>query len=281
VRTVLITGGNTGIGKETALALAARGDDVVIACRNVEKGKSAARDIKEKTGRDVAVMKLNLASTASIRVFATTFLEEHPRLDVLVLNAGLFVSQRSTTEDGFETMFGVNHLGHFLLTRLLEDRLVASAPSRVVVVASDAHRRPKKGLDFDDLMSARTFQPFDVYGKSKLANVYFARELSRRLAARGVTANSLHPGVVATEFAGADDAKGLVHFFFTYAKWFLKTPAEGARTSIFLASDPSVADKTGLYFQNEKPARPTRIAQDDALAAKLWTVSESLLGLRS
>lgn len=280
MRTVLVTGGNTGIGKETALELARRGDDVVIACRNLEKGAKAAEEIRAKTGKTVTVMKLDLASTASIRAFATKFLAERPRLDVLVLNAGLFVSERRVTEDGFEEMFGVNHLGHFLLTRLLEDRLVASAPARVVVVASDAHKQARKGLDFDDLMSTRNFDAFVVYGKSKLANIYFARELSRRLSPKGVTVNSLHPGVVATEFAGAEDAKGVVALFFRYAKWFLKTPAQGASTSIFLASDPSVAKTTGLYFTREKAVYPTRIAQDDALAKKLWDVSESLLGLR-
>lgn len=281
MRTVLVTGGNTGIGKETARELARRGDDVVIGCRDVTKGEAAAAEILATTGKKITVMELDLGSVASIRAFAARFLSERPRLDVLVLNAGLYLSDRRVTRDGFEQMFGVNHLGHFLLTRLLEERLVASAPARIIVVASHAHRRAKTGLDFDDLMSARSFDGWDAYGKSKLANIYFARELSRRLAKRGVTVNSLHPGVVATEFAGADDAKGFVHAFFRFGKLFLKTPAQGAATSVFLATDPSVKDTSGLYFAREKPAKPTRIAEDDACAARLWTISESLLGLEA
>jgi NAD(P)-dependent dehydrogenase (short-subunit alcohol dehydrogenase family) len=197
-RTIVVTGGNSGIGKEAAVELAGMGAHVVVAARNRAKGETALAEIKQRSGRDTAELAdLDLASIASIRAFADSFLASHNRLDVLLNNAGLTLRKRRETADGFEMVFGVNHLGHFLLTSLLRDRLVASAPARVVNVASTAHHYARRGLDFDDLMATNRYHSFLVYGRSKLANILFSRELARRLDGTGVTANSVHPGFVA------------------------------------------------------------------------------------
>ena len=200
-KTVLITGGNAGLGLETAVALAALGDSVTITARDPARGEAARAEIVERSGSEtVEVMALDLASTASIRSFAAAFLDTHPRLHVLVNNAGLILSERTETEDGFETTFGVNHLGHVLLTDLLLDRLKASAPARIVVVASDAHKFALDGLKFDDLQCHGHYWSYRVYGRSKLANIYFMRALAKRLEGTGVTVNAVHPGSVATRF---------------------------------------------------------------------------------
>ncbi|MEE8346831.1 MAG: SDR family oxidoreductase, partial [Dehalococcoidia bacterium] len=206
-KTVLITGANSGIGKETAVALARAGATVVFTSRDPKKGEQAAADIRRRSGTDVTLMPLDLASFTSIRALAETFLQRYEKLHLLINNAGLVLSERTETEQGFETTFGVNHLGHFLLTKLLLDRIKASAPARIVNVASGAHRRVGGGLDFDDLQSTNGYSAFRVYGRSKLANIYFTRELARRLQGTGVTVNALHPGVVATGFARDGDAK--------------------------------------------------------------------------
>ncbi len=205
-KTVVITGGNAGIGKEAAVGLATSGARVVITARNEERGRAAWQEIVARSGStNVEVMTLDLASLRSIRSFANELHARVDHLDVLVDNAGLILRRRAETEDGFEATFGINHLGHFLLTNLLLDRLRASAPSRVVVVASDAHESAKQGLDFDDLQSERSYKWTKVYGKSKLANIYFARELARRLEGSGVTSNSLHPGFVRSDFGQGGD----------------------------------------------------------------------------
>lgn len=279
MRTVLITGANTGIGKATAIALARRGDDVIITSRSPDKGARAADEIHRESGRQVRLMALDLASLRSIRTFTDELARTVDRIDVLILNAGLIVEERRTTEDGFEEMFGVNHLGHFLLVHRILPLVLRAAPARILVVASNAHKRAKRGIDFEDLQNTRKFVPFDVYGQSKLANIWFARELARKLRGTGVVVHSLHPGVVATEFAGADDARGLAHLAFTLGRPFLKTPAEGAATTVFLATSDSAMHSTGLYYSDCVPVRPNRYGEDDVAAARLWTVSESLLGL--
>ena len=277
-KTVLVTGGNSGIGKETAIALATMGATVVVTSRDPAKGKAAAEEMKARAGVEVPCMALDLASFSSIKSFAKEFLAQYDALHVLVLNAGLVLSERTETKEGFETTFGVNHLGHFLLTDLLRERIVASAPARIVVVSSSAHRRAKNGLAFDDLQRKRGYEGMDVYSESKLANIYFARELARRLEGTKVTVNALHPGVIATGFAADGDAKGLVAWFFKLGRPFLRTPTEGAQTSIFLASSPAVEGVTGKYFDsNAREVHPTRIAQDDAAAKRLWSLSEELV----
>ena len=198
---VLITGGNTGIGKASASRLARRGADVVFTSRDAERGAAALAEVRAESGRDdVELMSLDLGSLASVRGFAAEYHSRHQRLDVLINNAGVIVlGERKVSADGFELMFGVNHLGHFLLTDLLLDLLRASAPSRIVVLSSDGYKMAPNGLDFDDLQSERDFDGLTKYGHSKLANVYFTTELARRLAGTGVSVNAVHPGYVATE----------------------------------------------------------------------------------
>ena len=276
-RTVVITGGNAGIGKETAVALARDGARVIFTSRDATRGADALAEITERSGGRAEVMALDLASLASVRTFAAEVLAATDRIDVLVNNAGLVLTDRRITEDGFEMTFGVNHLGHFLLTDLLRERLVASAPARVVVLASFAHRFAWRGLDFDDLMSERRYSGFDVYARSKLANILFTRELARRLDGTGVTANSLHPGYVASHFGRDGDAGNLDWAMDLGAKLFAISPERGARTSVHLAADPGVATVTGGYYHRCRPASTSRHARDDAAAARLWTVSEQLV----
>jgi NAD(P)-dependent dehydrogenase (short-subunit alcohol dehydrogenase family) len=278
-KTILITGGNTGIGKEAAAGLASLGAQVVITSRNEERGRSARQEIAARSGNNsVDVMALDLASFRSIRSFTADVLDRFDRLDVLVDNAGLILRRRTETEDGFEATFGINHLGHFLLTDLLLDRLRASAPSRVVVVASSAHKGARQGLDFDDLQSIRKYRWMEAYSKSKLANIYFARELARRLDGTGVTVNALHPGFVRSDFGRGGDLGGLYGWGIKYlAGPFAISSERGARTTIYLASSPEVGGVTGGYFYKCKPAVPSRVAQDDAATRRLWDVSEQLV----
>ena len=280
-KVVLVTGANTGIGKEAALALAKMGASIVIAARNRAKGERAAEEIERQTGQKPELIDLDLASFVSIRAAAATFLARHENLHVLVNNAGLVLETRTTTVEGFETTFGVNHLGHFLFTQLLLGALKKAAKedgeARVVNVSSDAHRWARRGIDWDDLQAEKKYASFDVYAKSKLANIYFTRALARRLEGTGVTTNSLHPGVVATEFASSDDMGFFTSFGFKIVRPFLKSPAQGAATTIHLASAPELRGVTGKYFADSKPKHPMRIAQDDALAERLWVISEQLV----
>ncbi|MBA3546866.1 MAG: SDR family oxidoreductase [Nannocystis sp.] len=280
-KVVLITGGNTGIGKETAIALAKLGASVTITSRNPDKGEAALADIRRQADSDkVECMRLDLASLASVRSFASEYLATHPRLDVLVNNAGLTLSHRSETEDGFESTMGINHLGHFALTGLVLERLKHSAPARIVVLSSDAHRGALRGLDFDDLQARRGYSGMGVYCKSKLANILFTLELAERLQGSGVTVNAVHPGMVATEFAGTDDVSGFFGLLVKASHLFSISPAKGARTSVHVASSPEVEGVTGKYFVRSKAVRPSRLAQDKQAALRLWEVSEQLTGVR-
>jgi NAD(P)-dependent dehydrogenase (short-subunit alcohol dehydrogenase family) len=275
---VLITGGNTGIGKETAVALAAMGARVVFTARDAQKGRDALAEIIARSGRDdVEVMSLDLASLASVRAFAAAFADAHGELDVLINNAGGVLGTRSETEDGYETTFQVNHLGHFLLTQLLQPQLVAAPAARVVNVSSDAHKQARHGLDFDDLQSERTYRSFPVYGKTKLANILFTRELARRWSDTRVTTNSLHPGFVATRFGRDGDTGWLGKLVLPLSKPFALTPQQGARTSVYVASAPELEGFTGGYWVKSAPASPSSAAQDDDAARRLWDVSEQLV----
>lgn len=279
-KVILITGGNAGVGTETAVGLAARGAHVVITSRNPKRGADAVADIRARSGNDaVEVVPLDLASIPSIRDCARDFLARSDRLDVLIDNAGLVMGQRTETQDGFETTFGVNHLGHFLLTNLLLDRLRASAPSRIVVVSSHAHKQARRGLNFDDLQSEHGYKAFDAYSKSKLANIYFARELARRLEGSNVTANSLHPGFVASRFGRDGDLGALINYGMVLSRPFAINSTKGARTSIWLASEPEGASTSGGYFFKCAPSTATAIAQDDEAARRLWAASEELVKL--
>ena len=277
-RTVLVTDGNSGPGKATAAGLAAQGARVVITARDTARGDEAAADIDAKTGRMVQVMHLDLADLGSVRSFAESFKNTHPDLAVLVNNAGGIFGSRDTTVDGFERTIGTNHLGPFLLTNLLADLLVTSAPSRIINVASVAHTNAEEGIKFDDLMWEHArYKQLDVYGHSKLANILHARELNRRLSDQNVTAYSVHPGLVATKFGSGGDSflGGLV---MKVAKRRLRTPEDGAATSVWAAKDPDVTDHAGGYFEDSAPTKSSRHAKDDAQAAKLWDVSEAFVG---
>jgi NAD(P)-dependent dehydrogenase (short-subunit alcohol dehydrogenase family) len=278
-KTVLITGANQGIGKAAALALARQGASLVLVCRNPEKGRAAVADIERdggKEGRRVDLLIGDMGSQADIRRVAAEFKARHDRLDVLLNNAGVIVTSRLKTVDGIEETFAINHLGYFLLTNLLLDVLKATTPSRVVSVSSEAHRRGK--MAWDDLeFKARPYSSWAAYGQSKLANILFTRELARRLDGSGVTANCLHPGVIASGFGSTYG--GAAKLLARVASPFLASPEQGARTSVYLASSPEVEGVTGKYFDKCKERRPSA----DALAAgapeRLWVISEEMTGL--
>jgi len=278
-RTVLITGGNTGIGKETAVALAGEGAQVVFTTRDAQKGAVARDEIRSRSGSDaVEVMELDLARLASVRDFSSRFTEAHDHLDVLVNNAGLMLGSRRETPDGYEMTFQVNHLGPFLLTNLLRAELVAGKNARVVNVASAAHSSARRGLDFDDLQATQRYRSFTVYARSKLANILFTRELARRWDDTGITANAVHPGFVASRFGRDGDTGRLTGVVFPLLKPFALTPEQGAATQVYVASAPELEGITGGYWAKSAPATPSAAAQDDAAAARLWEVSEQLTG---
>lgn len=277
-KVVVVTGANTGIGKETALALARAGARVVITSRDAAKGAAASREIRADSGSDaVEVLALDLADLHSIRTFADELLATADRIDVLVNNAGVVLAQRTETVDGFETTFGVNHLGSFVLTDLLLDRIRASAPARIVNVSSHAHKQARTGLDFDDLQSERSYKAFDVYAKTKLANIYFTKVLSERLEGTGVTVNAVHPGFVASRFGRDGDGGTLAEIAMVLGRPLAISPEKGARTSVWAASAPELATTTGGYFYKCAPATTSRAAQDVDAAHRLWDVSEQLV----
>ena len=278
-KTVVITGGNGGIGKETAIALAREGARVFIAVRDPVRGAAAVDDIIARSGStSVEQLPLDLASLASIREFAAILATKTDQLSVLINNAGVILRRRQTTSDGFEMTFGVNHLGHFLLTELLYDLLERGAPSRIVIVASEAYKFARRGLDFDDLnLEHSHYGAFKAYGRSKLANILFTRELARRLDGSGVTANAVHPGVVATRLASDGDTGRLGDLAMTLARPFFKSPEQGARTSIYVASAPELESITGAYFAESLPAPTKRQAIDMIAARRLWDASKELL----
>jgi NAD(P)-dependent dehydrogenase (short-subunit alcohol dehydrogenase family) len=267
----IVTGSNTGIGKETARGLAQLGAKVILACRDVQKAEAARTEIAATTGRgDLEVMPLDLGSKASIRAFAKKFQDTHDRLDVLVNNAGVWHTDGKTTADGLEAIFGVNHVGTFLLTQELLPLLKKSAPSRIVVVSSKLYRSGK--LDFDDLQrERRKFKSGPAYNDSKLANILFTRALARRLEGTGVTVNALHPGVVATELI-----RDLPWIVQKIAHLFFLSPEKGAACSVHVASAPELAGVTGQYFEKSRIAALTPAAQDEATEDRLWKVTEAL-----
>jgi NAD(P)-dependent dehydrogenase (short-subunit alcohol dehydrogenase family) len=275
---VVVTGSNVGIGLETAVGVAALQATTVLACRNQGKAEAAAKEVTRRTWNDdVHVVALDLADLASVRKAAEDILTRWDRLDVLVNNAGGTWSQHQLTAQGYEYTFGVNHLGHFYLTNLLLTRLAADAPARVVSVSSMGHHFARGGMRFDDLQSEKGYQGMDAYCRSKLANVLFIRELATRTAGSGVTANAAHPGWVRSRFGMDGDTKAGTSVGMYALRPFQITPKTGARTSIYLASSPDVADKTGMYWVRSKPGRMSPHARDDAAAARLWDESEQLL----
>ncbi|XP_031716847.1 retinol dehydrogenase 11-like isoform X1 [Anarrhichthys ocellatus] len=322
-KTVLITGGNTGIGKETAVDLAKRGARVILACRDMDRGNKAAEEVKKRSGNDnVIVKKLDLASLQSVRQLAKDVLASEGRLDVLINNAGVMSCPKWQTEDGFEMQFGVNHLGHFLLTNCLLDLLKKSASSRIITVSSLAHQRgsvfvcfyfTSRDVDwyslsgmpsfsvsfdikyhiceccfhstgqiyFDDIHQEKDYHPWKSYAQSKLANVLFTRKLAKKLQGTGVTTYSLHPGIIRTELGR--------HFWPTMPLWkrvvytplmfLIKSPTEGAQTTIYCAVEESLQNESGLYYSDCAPKTAAPQGLDDEAAKKLWDLSASMVGL--
>ncbi len=277
-KTVVITGANTGIGLEAAREMARRGARVIMTARSEAKGRAAVASVKDSTGSEtVELVVFDLASLESVRAGAADIQRRTDRIDVLVNNAGLVLSERTLTKDGYEATFGVNHLGPFALTKALLPLVTASGPARIVNVASRAHKRVR-GIWFDDLMVERRFYVgFQVYSHSKLANMLFTRELVRRLEGTRVTANAVHPGVVATGFGGDGDVRGLFALGIKLARVFMISPEEGAKSTIHCAASPAMEGVTGRYVAEMVDTAPSRAARDDAAAKRLWDVSEALV----
>ncbi len=276
-RVCLVTGASWGIGKETALALARMGATVVMHGHDPGRSVAAADSVRRASPRDaVELVVADHSSQAGVRRLAAEVLDRHDSLHVLVNNAGVLRMRRTLTVDGLELTFALNHLAYFLLTRLLLDRLGEGAPARIVNVSSGAHARAR--LDLDDLQNARRFRGMGVYGQSKLANVLFTYELARRLEGSGVTANCLHPGLVATRLgSGTPGVIGRAMWLGTrLLKPFALSPAKGARTSIYLATSPEVEHVSGRYFVNGEATESSPASYDEESARRLWEASEQL-----
>jgi NAD(P)-dependent dehydrogenase (short-subunit alcohol dehydrogenase family) len=276
VKTILITGATNGIGLEAGVTLAKEGHRVVLVGRDPQRTAEAVAQVKQRSGSaQVDSLLADFMSLADVRKLAAEYRAKYDRLDVLINNAGTVFSSRTLSKDGIEATFAVNHLAPYLLTRLLLDVIAKSAPARIVNVSSENHYTAT--MDFDDLGFEKGYFIMKAYGRSKLGNVLFTRSLARQLADKGVTVNAVHPGGVRTNI-------------WTHAPWFAKpvlklmqllliTAEEGSRTLTYLATSPEVEGKTGLYFEKNKPVEPAKLAQDDALAQRLWTESERLVGL--
>ncbi|XP_055531684.1 retinol dehydrogenase 12-like [Wyeomyia smithii] len=280
-KVIVITGANTGIGKETAKELLLRGGKVYIACRSLEKANQARLELAAETGSsNVHVRELDLSSLESVRKFAAGFLAEETRLDILINNAGVMACPKGLTKDGFEQQLGVNHLGHFLLTNLLLDRLKASSPSRIVNLSSLAHQYGS--INKRDLNSEKSYNQVTAYCQSKLANVLFTRELAKRLEGTGVTTYAVHPGTVNTELP-----RHMGTFFFLFEHNFVKpflrvafkTPRSGAQTTLYTALDEELANQSGKYYADCRETVPSKAARDDETASWLWDISEKMTGL--
>jgi len=270
----VVTGATSGIGKATATALAGLGAQVVLVGRDRGRGEAAAAELAAAGVSPPRLEIADLASMGQVRALAGR-LGALERIDVLASNAGLMAGRRRVTTDGFEEVFAVNHLAPFLLTNLLLGKLTAAAPARVITVTSDAHTAAR--LDLDDPQLARGWDSWRAYANSKLANILFTRELARRLAGTGVTANCAHPGMVRTRFGR--EARLPVRVAVTLARPFLLSPQRGASTIVYLATSPEVAAATGGYYVRCQRREPSAVARDDAAARRLWQLSEELTGL--
>lgn len=276
-KVVLITGATDGIGRITAEHLAAAGAKVVLVGRNPHKTEQVARAIGEQYGPEkVDTLLADLSVQSQVRALADAFMARYQRLDVLINNAGAVFMNRNESADGIEMTFALNHLAYFLLTNLLLERLVSSAPARIVNVSSDAHQAAR--LNLNDLENRRAFSGFKAYSQSKLANVLFTYELARRMQGRGVTVNALHPGFVATNFGVSNG--GFFRPLFRLLQLAAIKPVEGARTTLYLASSPDLAGVSGQYFAKQKAVRSTAASYDEDTARRLWEVSAQMTGLK-
>lgn len=264
---ILITGATDGIGKQTALELARQGHRVLLHGRDPARGQAVLDELSSAAGNStLEYFNTDLASLAQVRRLAAEVQAKHKRLDVLIANAGVYLTQRQLSDDGYELTLAVNHLAHFLLANLLLETLKRSAPARIVIVASQVHRSGR--LDFSDLQLTKRYDGYAAYANSKLANVLFAYALAGRLRGTGVTVNALHPGVIGTKLLRAG--------------WGLGGAGAdaGAMTSVYLATSPKVADVTGKYFDDKREQASSRASHDEQLQAELWRVSEQLTGLQ-
>jgi NAD(P)-dependent dehydrogenase (short-subunit alcohol dehydrogenase family) len=273
-KTILLTGASSGIGLEAAVKLARQGAQLVMVARSPERGEAALADVRLRSGSaTVSMLYCDFGSQAQVRRLAQEVRAQHMKLHVLINNAGSVSDRRQVTEDGLEQTFAVNHLGYYLLTTLLLDRLEASAPARVVCVASVGHYRGD--LDLDDLQYERGYTIMKAYQRSKLANVMFTLDLARRLEGRGVTVNALHPGVVASGIWAR--APWWAQPILAVAKLGMVSPEQGGDRIVYLASSPDVEGKTGGYYEADRLKSPVRLARDETLQAKLWDVSTALV----
>jgi NAD(P)-dependent dehydrogenase (short-subunit alcohol dehydrogenase family) len=270
----LITGATSGIGEVTARELLRRGAQVVMTTRSRAKGEAVAAALRAQVpGAQLELLEGDLSSMREVKRVAEECARRFDRLELLINNAGAVFAQREVTAEGLERTLATNHLSYFLLTRELLPLLKASAPARVVNVASNAHQRGR--ITFDDLQREKGYLGYGVYAQSKLANILFTRELARRLAGSGVTATCLHPGVVATGFGM--NRPGLLKLALTLVRPFFISPEEGAKTTLYLATSPEVEGESGGYYAHSKRATPSAAAQDDAAAARLWDQTEALV----
>ena len=266
----LITGANSGIGKITARELAKQGMDIIMVCRNEAKGREAREEIMPLAKGKVDLLTGDLASQESVVQLARQVRGQYGRLDVLVNNAGLIVDELAHTPEGYESTFGINHLGTFLLTNLLLDLVKKGEDPRIVTVSSAAHQWGR--WDLNDVARPKKFSSLTAYGNSKLANILFSNELARRVKEFGITSNSLHPGAVRTNFGISGG--GTFTWLFNLGRPFFITPEQGAETSIYLASSPEVRGITGQYFDKKRPKTPSKAAQSEVNARMLWEKSE-------
>jgi NAD(P)-dependent dehydrogenase (short-subunit alcohol dehydrogenase family) len=274
-KVAVVTGGSSGIGQYTALGLAQMGATVVIAARNPERLTETAAWLRARVaGVTVEAEQVDFASLNSVRAMAARIATRHPRIAILVNNAGLVLGWRTVTEDGFEAIFQINHLAPFLLTNLLLPAIKAEDKARIVTVASDASTRSV--VDFDDLQLERGWGPMKVYGRSKLMNILFTVELARRLEGTGITTNALHPGFVGSRIGNKGWA---VDWLWALIKPFVLSPAQGAETPVYLASSPAVANVSGQYFYKKKQIRANELAYDAGAGGQLWRISAEMTGI--
>jgi NAD(P)-dependent dehydrogenase (short-subunit alcohol dehydrogenase family) len=277
-KTVVITGGTSGIGEIAAEQLAQMGARIVLIARDKSRGEATLARLRERgPGLAHTVHCADLARIPEMKRVAAQIAESEPRIDVLINNAGAMFGSRQLTGDGLEYTFALNHMAYFVVTEGLRERLQASAPARIINTSSAAHRGAR--LDFDDLQLVKDFSAMKAYSRSKLCNILFTRELARRLHGTGVTANCLHPGFVATRFG--DQSGGLISRFIGLAKLFAISPGKGAETLVYLASSPDVAETTGAYFYKCRPITPSQAALDDRAAMLLWERGEALAGFKA
>ncbi|NBI28900.1 SDR family oxidoreductase [Chengkuizengella marina] len=268
----LITGANSGMGLATTIEIANTGATVIMLCRNKQRGETALKTAKQQSGSEnIELMICDLGSLESIRTFVSLFKEKYNKLDILINNAGVMSLKRELTSDGFEMQLGINHLGHFLLTNLLLEHLKNAKEARIINVSSGAHKIGK--IDLQDPFLTKRYGLMKGYAQSKLANILFTKELSKKLKNTNITVNALHPGAVATNI-GVNRKTGFGKNLIKLLKPFFLSPEEGASTAVYLATSDEVKDTTGEYFYKKKIALVSKIAEDNELSKTLWTWSE-------